>query len=155
MILMSQIASFYLLPAHEIESLISAATAGGIWDFLSVHAEELEEFFGSGSLFLDLDLFLMDAQTMLFNLAAKDWSNHLSHIHGSYKALFDHRAAQKAITVLTETDWNDAAIRRFYEGEGHTEVDEELIEAFRSARDHALIWMSGVEQGSFGLLSIG
>jgi len=152
---MSQIATFYLLPQHRIEDLISATAGNGLWDFLNVYARESPHFFGSGSLFLDLDLFLMDAHTMLFNLSAKDWSNTLSKLQGSYKAVFDHAAAQRAITVLEETDWNDALIRRFYQGEGHTDVAEGLIEAFKSARDHALLWMRGVEQGRVGLLSIG
>jgi len=152
---MSQIASFFVLPAHEVEDLISAAAADSLWDFLSARAQESEEFFGSGSLLLDLDLFLMDAHTMLFNLSAKELSDRLSKMHGSYKALFDHRAARRAITVLTETDWDEVAIRRFYEGEGRMEVDEELIGAFKLARDHALRWMHEVDERGVGLLSIG
>lgn len=152
---MSQVASFYVLPAHEVEDLVSAATANSLWDFLSARARESKEFFGPGSLFLDLDLFLMDANTMLFNLSAKELSDRLSKMHGTYKALFDHRAARKAISVLNETNWDEAAIRRFYEGEGRAEVDEDLIGAFETARDHALQWMHDVDERSVGLLSIG
>ncbi len=68
----------------------------GIWDFLSARAEELEEFFGSGSLFLDLDLFLMDAQTMLFTCPfethLEEWSIHLSHIHGIIQSQMKRRS---------------------------------------------------------------
>jgi hypothetical protein len=172
----SQIASFYVLPAYFADKLIAAATPESIvtkkrvlglfpvstteqkdnfWDYLSSIAKESADFEYSGSVFCELDLFLEEKHTMLFALALKEPSDRLSAARESSMALFDFAAAQKVIEMLERVDASPDAIRRYIEAEENSWTAEELIEPLQAAIAFTKTWMKDIGPTQVGLLTVG
>lgn len=173
---MSQIASFYVLPAHLAEELIAAATPqsivtekrvlglfpvkrterkDGFWDYLWSTAKESADFEYSGSVFCELDLFLEEKHTMLFDLALREPSERLSSARQSSMALYDLAAAQKVIEMLERVDFSADAIRRYVESEESSWTPEELTEPLQAAVALTKTWMKDVGAAEVGLLTVG
>lgn len=172
---MSQLASFYVLPADRLDDLMEAAIPKQItrkvrllgvipcttteqkdayWEFLKAHARECGEP-DSGSVYCELDLFLEEKHTMLFDLALKGTSDQLSRARGSSNAVFDYAAAQKATAMLGEVDFGEEAIRNYCATGGSAFSAEELIEALQAAAPRARAWMDEVGRSDLGILMIG
>jgi hypothetical protein len=173
----SQIASFYVLPAKLVEDLIDAATPKSttttsrflgfiprskteredhFWDFLESTARESTDFGFSGSVFAELDLFLNErGKTMLTEIAVKEPSDRLSKARGSWKSVFDYESAQKVRAMLSDLDVSAETIKR-YCGSGNTAWSaEELTEPLQAAVTQAVEWMNDVGPDDVGLLSVG
>ena len=171
---MSQIASFYVLPAHLVEELIAATIPQSIvhekrvfglftvktteqkdvfWDYLWSIAKESANFEYSGSVFCELDLFLEEKHTMLFDLALQEPSERLCSARSM--ALFDSAAAQKVIGMLERVDFSAESIRRYVESEESSWTPEELTEPLQAAVALTKTWMKDVGAAEVGLLTVG
>jgi hypothetical protein len=172
----SQIASFYVLPADLTEKLLAAATPESIvtkkrvlglftttsttqrdnfWDYLWSIAKESADYEYSGSVFCEFDLFLQEKHTMLFGLCLKEPSDRLSVARQSSMALFDFAAAQKVLEMLERVDASPDAIRRYIEAEENSWTAEELIEPLQAAIAFTKTWMKDIGPTQVGLLTVG
>jgi hypothetical protein len=165
---MSAIASFYLVRNQDIDRLKELATqpvgrsakgkwSDPYWEFLVANARELEQYGWSGHVMGDVSLYLDSRSAKLDEFCDKALSDFFCKARRS--SIFAFRAAAgEKLAQLIEANWPDeTSLRAFLDSPDMTSpVGEAVpIEAVLDGLRILKNWLSQVDAGNLGLLSIG